>query len=377
MIRHYLTLLHLKKELNSIILNNTLIECFTQQKNIAIFEFYDGKTIKYLEYDANATTGALFIRENFHRAKKNSTEILTEIKGSLLNGIELLENDRSWRFYFQDKVLQFFQYGGSRNNIILLDHNVILNAFKHKNKLIGTSYFHSQNSLKNNISEFPDDSTLQEVLCKSNVLFTKYLADELAYRLSINIHIKYNDLTQLEKANVLSEANKIRSECESACKFFVLRHKSKGILFSSIKLNQYSEIVFESDSISQAIAKKVSYDFSENNYERISSEISSILTNTKNRTERKIRSYQNDANLEKSIEYKKYADLLSSQSNPHSLHGNSITVEDWENGESIEILLNERLTLIQNSLAYYQKSKDKYLDSQRKTDIVNKTIRSA
>ncbi len=63
---------------------------------------------------------------------------------------------------------------------------------------------------------------------------------------------------------------------------------------------------------------------------------------------------------------------MSSQNSTNNCCDNTVTVYDYTIGETINIPINQKLTLIQNAQEYYKKSKSKQIEVQKNSILLNK-----
>ncbi len=77
MIRHRYTLEHIVKECKEEITGTFISDCFTQEKNILMLECTAGRHEMWLECSVDAKDGAVFLKKDFARAKRNSMDFFS------------------------------------------------------------------------------------------------------------------------------------------------------------------------------------------------------------------------------------------------------------------------------------------------------------
>ena len=117
-------------ELKEEILNYSFIEAFTQEKDVLIFRISsDGINSKYCMISTNFQFPYILMKEEFHRAKKNTISFFQSFFPSILLNIQIGNYERAIKFVFSDFEI-IFLLRGHDTNILLIKNQHIVDSFK-------------------------------------------------------------------------------------------------------------------------------------------------------------------------------------------------------------------------------------------------------
>jgi len=135
MFRDYLYFFRCVEELKECFLNSEITEAFSQQKDTLLLHF---PSIEYpsrhLSISLVPQKQYLLIKNDFHRAKKNTVSFFDDLFPSKLLRIKIALFERSIKFYFNDFDLVVV-IKGNESNVILIRDDKIISSFK---KIIDT-----------------------------------------------------------------------------------------------------------------------------------------------------------------------------------------------------------------------------------------------
>jgi predicted ribosome quality control (RQC) complex YloA/Tae2 family protein len=357
MLRHYFTLFKVTEEIKCLT-GSKLIEVFTQEKNSVIFNFFDGNQENSLQISTDTNLGAIFLRNHFARARKNTFDLFPTLDGQTLRSIKLIKNDRIILFTFPDYLIYAIFYGGARNNIFICDlNNNIIDSFKNKKQLTGSKFAPELQSIPK-LSDFDGNITIGEALSKCNLLFGKYYANEFCVRNNLNKEIFINNFSKDELNKVEDEAIKFKDECIRAEQFYIYLIYEKPLL-SLVKLSEYDDLRHTIDiSISKAIEKRIIESYRRKSILPDYKKIITTLKRNEAKLEKILNNYEYESeNIKRINTYKLYGELLNSQLNPYNKPGNIIIVDNYD-GKQLEIPLESNLTIIENAGIYFNKAKN-------------------
>lgn len=354
MLRHYYTLSILSNELKQLC-NHVITDCFSQEKNSLTIEFSAENQSTYLQFSADTKYGALYLRKNFARARKNTVEIFKPILGKKLSSVELFANDRIIYFDFNDLSLFAQLFSGSKNNLFLADNQKnIIDALKYSDKYIDTVFEINPPKL-NNISEFPPDEKLLKALSRCDLLLGKHYSLELLIRENIDISSKIRDFSDSAIDSIYTKAKTFREELISSKQYFLL-YKKGGFLLSLKDLEGY-EVIKSFSSISEAIHRRIIEDIKHKKYNDLYNLTSRKLLRRQSKLENQLIHIDDEGkSVERASKYRHYADLLLSQPRATKRHRNIIEIIDWD-GQKLTIKLDNKLNLLENAKKYYDKAK--------------------
>ncbi|MFH1050647.1 MAG: NFACT family protein [bacterium] len=355
MIIHYYTLYHLVSELQTLI-GCRLTECFTQERNSLVMKFSDGINDYFVQYYCSQPNTSLFIKNNYSRAKKNSKDLFGSIVGEVLQFVKIHDNNRIIHFKFINTSIYVFLFGGPNSNLIAVNRdNKIIHSLKSPKDLLGNKLEIPKPNLQE-FEEFSKDTKVLDALSKCNVNLGAFLAEEVLERMNISPEVTIEELSEYETKKLLIRAEEIRQECLQTNDFFICETDT-GLLLTLIQLSKYPDYIQKFTSISDAINKRVVADIRKKSYNSLFKEISSNLERQRKRLVKNIEIFRDENTIiERVNNYKLYAELLLAHPTPKIKSGNAIVLSDYS-GNEVQILLDNKLTIIDNSNKYFIKSR--------------------
>jgi len=112
MLIHYFTLLKLAENFQNLI-GSKIIEAYSQEKDTAILQFYNGSQIINLKFSALPNFECIFLH-NDEKKKSNSINLFQNIYGETLKDILAFENNRMLEFEFTNSHLYFILFSKSK-----------------------------------------------------------------------------------------------------------------------------------------------------------------------------------------------------------------------------------------------------------------------
>lgn len=355
MLNNYHTLLHLKREFEKLI-GMKVIEIFSQEKDTVTFNFFDGIKQYYLHFSAQNNFSHIYLDTNFNRARKNSINLMQELLGDYLQNVSIENNDRVIEFQFIDYSIFFHLFSGSSANLFLCDKekNIIFKFNKISAKE-EKKYEYKKTELLN-LFNIPANEQIIKALSKSDLLLTKYYAEEIIIRCNLDQNLKLCELTNQQLAELYERSEKLVFELQNSKEYYIIQTENEPI-FSLIPLSNYNNIIYKSDNISYLIKKCKYSKLKHINEIKLRKEISEALQKYHDKCTRKLEEYKIKLeNTKLANTYKIIGDLLISQNN---LKIKGITLINLENydGEKLFVKLDPKLSIIENAQKYYEKSK--------------------
>lgn len=373
MIRHRYTLEHIVRECREEIVGTFISDCFTQEKNILMFECTAGRHEIWLECSVDAQYGAVFLKKDFARARRNSMDFFPQLIGQQIKDITLHPTDRILSIRTNNYLLHILCFSGGSGNILLYDAQAhYVDAYKPKNltseKLreidnvitgIDSIHFH--------INSLTTESELTEYLLshlpatiRSNELQKSLLSimPELGKYYCDYILKNYESNTDKESIDfaVLSQSIlNCYKECCTSTKFLCL-NSGKDYTFSLLNFDTSSSIVFSASSVSEGIRRTISFRKREQRRNELFVRLNNILEQKLKRLRRTIDLLENEELSQERLQhYRLWAEILISLPNgkvkPES---NTYETHDWDNN-TIVIPVSQEKTIIENAERYYEK----------------------
>lgn len=348
MIRNYYTLAKLTTELQ-LLCGLKIVECFTQDKNTLLLSLYDGNELFYLNINTDSRFASMYLRHNFHRARKNTIDLFDSLLGQIVKAISISENDRIITVSTNDYSMHIHLFGGPRSNVIITNaKGVVIDSFKSSVKLKGKPYQFNPNTQKAK----EDNISLMNFLIKGDYNFGKFYAREFIKRNNLNNNIPYTRTQEL-----IDKIEKFKKELLSGKKYYLLQDKQGNLVFSLIKLTDF-QVLETYDSVSKVIERRIRKELIEGNVERERKALLRKLERKKSKTERTINEISDiQKNSERAEKYRHYAELLMQQPGQKTKPGEKISVIDYA-GNTIEIKLDAKKTINENAQYYFAKAKN-------------------
>ncbi|TLU83235.1 MAG: DUF814 domain-containing protein [Chlorobium sp.] len=136
--RNYFTLYQAALELNERLAGATVTGICSQNKNqlTVSFETADHEHLR-LFIITRIPGLSIFVKAGPDSKSRQSVNLMTEVYGKTVSGIEMSPYDREITIRLQDRTVIILQLFGQKSNVLLVHNNVIADAFKEKNSLIG------------------------------------------------------------------------------------------------------------------------------------------------------------------------------------------------------------------------------------------------
>lgn len=374
MIRHRYTLEHIVKECREEIIGTFISDCFTQEKNILMFECTAGKHVIWLECSVDAQYGAVFLKKDFARARRNSMDFFPQLIGQQIKDITLHPTDRIITVRTNNYLLHILCFSGGSGNILLFDAQAdYIDSFKPKyltpEKLqsisdvlngLDTRHIHIKSSTsKQELTEYLQERLPHNISCTNLKLELLQAIPELGKFYIESIISEYKktiNKTQTIEFEALSEVIIQFYELCSHCKEFLCLFNGKEYIFSLINTNSNVSIAYQSSSISECIRRTVSFRKRELRRTELFHRLNTTVEQKMKKLRRTIDLLENEEiSQERLHHYKLWAEILISLPNGKikSVENNYQT-KDWDNND-ITIPVSKEKTLIENAERYYEK----------------------
>lgn len=356
MYKNYFFLNRLTLELNNIISGFNLVEAFSQEKNEIILHF-NSKEDYYLIINVNPGFPHILLKEEYHRAKKNTLDFYTEYFPSSLKNILIAENDRVIKFEFDNFSLFFLIRGKFTNFILIENSSKIIYPFKYveeeslleiRNELIESKFISHFNILNEVNSK--EISTLR----KEFPIIGKEIENEIKFRSENNdLQFILNEIKD-ENLNVGFNSNNFELKIyPSTFQSFLFDEVST--FNNLIEAQNYyfgrKRFFDKYNSLYKIISNKLEKDIS-----KISARLNGLLTKIENGTKEDL--------------YNKFGNLLLINLHNINPHQEKIEVDDiFANNNNISIKLDTKLSPQKNAEKYFDKSRNEKISINKSKDL--------
>ncbi|MEO8399839.1 MAG: NFACT RNA binding domain-containing protein [Ignavibacteriaceae bacterium] len=367
MFKNYFFLNKIIIEANKLLKAYLITNIFSQEKDKIIFELSNKIDQKYLEVSVNPVLAYITLKNNFHRAKKNTMDFFSKYLPAELISFQISEDDRIIKLKTKNGDF-YFTIRGKYTNLFLIQNNEIADSFKNiveDSQQALMNEFETSNFIEEfNLPNFNlDESKNFETQIKNSYSFVgKEILNETKFRTS---SFNSEDLRKTLNEIILEIKNK------NPAVFLGIESNEQNLAVESFKSFPFQNVkVF--DNIFEALnffLAKAHYYKSLNeakkkiqkNLSRELEKIASKINNVKARVDRK----------SKEEEYKKIGNLLLINLHSHRKGMSEIVVQDiYENNELIKIRLNEKLSSKKNVDAYFEKAKNEKVSFEKSKQLL-------
>lgn len=361
MYRNFFYLCRCAGELNSLLTGSKVFEAFTQEKDKLFLRIpLNGKEDHHIIFDCSPLANYVLSRDKHFKAKKNTISFFQEALPDRIKSVEIAGRDRVLLFRLEESELYFVIKGGNTNVILKKDDSIF--SFKKRDSEDGTlpDKFIKDNTdlyifLDGLIPEDLDWKTFSKkypfagkelflyakggTTDESIPLFRNYLKRIIDGIMEGEIAVLYED--NEGKAKMLPrilapESESVRyfdSYLEALNYYLVLKHKTAGSVSVRHTIEKYL------DSEMEKLASK--------------------LNNLK---------FRIDTGT-KEIEYRRLGTILLSNIHLVKKGMKDVELTDPENGETVRISLDEKLSPQKNIDRYFEKSKDEKINYEQSVQL--------
>ena len=365
---NYFFLKQLSDSLQKKLVGFTLVSCFSQNKEELIIEFNNSIESFFIKASLQPSFCCLSFPNNFHRAKKNSVDLFTELTLKKVIAITQYQNERSFSLALEDDYHLLFKMHGSQSNIVLVHEKIVKAIFRNQ---FQTDWEIELSKLNRSI-DWSKENFIQSIHELSKTYFT--LGKEFWSYLSIQ---NFDSQPAEEKWKLFSDAlallhqpsyyvNKTTDKV-----LFSLLPSATGTQLSADPMEAITEFYYQSTvANAQQSEKTVAL---HHWHEQLKSKNNYIL---KNRT--KLNELANNQH------YQLWGDLLMANMHLVKQGTAKVTLQSFYDQKPIEIKLRKELNAQRNAEIFYRKAKNQQIEinkvkesiAQKEIEIesINKTI---
>ena len=367
MITNYYTLFHLAIELNQEFSGRIVDEIFTQYRGELILSFRETPAV--IIVGCEPANNYIYTRKTFARARRNSTDLFSEVHGIMIEKISIHPSDRQIYVRLKDGCELIVQLFGSKANILLIDTSgVVTDLFLKKSDLKNTKLEMFSQIQRPNIPELLHNTIvatygeqpLATALKRMFPLFGSVLIRELLARVGLNGEQPLTDLLENEIESLLNGAQRLKEELLSPPTPRVYSNGTSPVRFSIIPLQHLNEFEFQKyESVSEAIYTFRAHVHHEKTILHEKEEIIKVLEREQDHTERTLNKIAIEAEVpNRADHYEKFGKLLIA--NLHLIKKGNATalVENFidKSNDLLEIPLDPHLTPSKNAERYFEKA---------------------
>ena len=363
MYKNYFFLNRLIIELNPILENYNLVECFSQEKNKLVLQFVKNANEKFVIISTNQNEQFIQLREEYHKAKRNYINFFSDHLPSYLKNIEIADDDRVIRFCFESADL-YFLIRGKNSNILLFTTDKSFMSFKKIGEdLIPELRKEFEDKIYTSEFNLPDINLLKEIpeteISKRLPFISKDIVKEAVLR---------KDRNKSFVTTLVDVINEIRAD-----KICVLLDDNSGkyvLVPAGFHIYTGSDKKYF-DSILHAEQYLFSVKYRQTNIDDLRKVISKYLEKQLQKTSDKLNEVKYIAEQPSNeLLFRNQANLLLANINSLKKGMSEILIEDiYGNGEVQKIKLDRKLNPTENINLYFDKAKNEKESHKHKKEL--------
>ncbi len=389
MIRNYFALYDLVRELSERFTGGYIFECFSQEKDeLRISLFTKSKEGFTIVGRAGETRLALYYTEEVARRRRNSATLMTQTNERQIEHVRISDFDRIIYLDLEGDLQLVFQLFSANTNFLLVQNGIILEAFKKNDELAGKPFsekvstpiiqtiercaqdeMHFANALSIANENALNEKEWQKKLPQILPGFDATLAREAVFRAkekspTITAQSLHEAVSEIFYELISPEPKVYRgrsNQGEVAYWFSIIDERHRP--FESIE---------RFTSINEAMKF---YSFKVHQLEHFGKELKTLraqLERLIEKTKTQIEALEEQSQKNRAEEYERNGQLL--MANLHRLEKgmSEITVENFFDGGSIVIALDEKKSPYQNAEMYFEKAKKSRANAQVLAERLNR-----
>jgi len=360
MYKNYFYLLRCINELSQVINGESIIEIYTQEKDkLYIHIPLKNKPLFHLVISVNPQIFYLSIKEELHKARKNTYSFFSEFMPSKIENIKIALGERIIRIEIEYGKL-FIICRGNESNILFIDNNGNINPFKKitdkfKSEINGilkqSEFINSFESLAPLLSQVDIDKAGKNLPCLG-----KEIINETIYRKG-----NPSDNLPIVIKSILSDNIAVYSDNSTGKTRF---HPESFLTF--IKPNDYHYF----DSYFIALSKYFSSVFTKSNVINVRKEVDKYLEINLEKTSNKLNNLMSRIKSgSKELLYQQYGNVLLSNIQKLKNGLREIDLADFESGLNIKIPLDYKLSPQQNIKNYFDKARSEKIELEKSKEL--------
>jgi predicted ribosome quality control (RQC) complex YloA/Tae2 family protein len=367
MINNYYTLREIVREAEFYIRGEQIVECYTQERNRLVLT-NSGKETKSLIISCEPRQNFLYIRDAVHRARKNTFDTLTNIRGKRITDIELHPSDRHIKITLADETYVVIQLFGVRSNVYAVDREYqIRDAFLHPKEVIDTRLGSPKiiPDPPRTYEEFigtlfsDNNQTIKQSLKQHLVLFGTVLHKELIVRSGLDSETETGTIPLDSRTRLWNSYVEITEELNKPSPR-IYYDESTPVEMGLIHLMQhYGKPERPFQSCSDAVRTFVNVSHKKKTAESSKKEIHTRLSSELKKAERAVEAINKELTEgDRSAAYEHLGKLLLSYPNEDTKGKQTIELQDISDaGTVITVPVDPRLTTVQNAQHYFERAR--------------------
>ncbi len=353
MYKNYFYLFRNVLELEKFLCGLEIIEIYTQEKDKLFLNIplHDNPHF-HLIISINPQHPFLLQKENQHKAKKNTVNFFEDAFPCTIKSVSIAEGDRIVRIAITIGNI-YIVFRGTKSNVYFIDEASNITSFKKCGAAEGREFLQEINQLHFSNSLSWISEILNAELTKNDLKKMPFLGKEITNELELR-----NDNSRLGIQKIIREIIS-----EPIAIYYDELNNQPCFYPRTFKLIRNPKDIEYCTNYYDALNKYLGLRFSKSRSKISRTEIEKFLLKEIERLSTKLNKLK--ARIEagsKEKLYRQYGDVLLTNINSIKKGMKSISLEDFNSGEEVHIVLDEKMSPNQNVERYFDKSRNEKLD---------------
>lgn len=354
---NYYFLRQLAHQLEARLNGSTVVSCFSQDKDELVIELNNATESFFIKASLLPDLQCLSFPTTFHRARKNSVDLFSEILMKRVEGIRTYTNERSLGLQLLGGWVVLFKMHGKQSNVILIQDQEVKDVFRHNFPAdLTLRPVALDREINWNTQDLPDDPEAWE---KRFITFGKPVWNYLGA-------MGFTNQSSQEKGKLVLS---IKAKLENPKYYLVETPKSfqLNLLPASGVVQQFTDPIEAVNVFVHRFHARLIFE-----REKIST-LSSLRGQIKQCEAFIANAHRRLAELSEDRHYARWADLI--MANLHRIPGGvaEASLEDFHNpGRNVVVRLRKELSPQKNAEVYYRKAKNQTIERDNLTEALEK-----
>ncbi|KAA3599382.1 MAG: DUF814 domain-containing protein [Calditrichaeota bacterium] len=354
MFSNYFTLKKFVSESLTELVDYKFLQAYSQRKNKLTLEFSKGEEIRKYDFCVHSKIAG-FVPQKFLKRARQSIEFFQELKGKKITKILLDSEERIIRIEIEEREL-IFRIFGKDSNVFLVKDEICIDAFKRLG-FIGGQKFETKKRV-GNIFPNSEFQIWENAFTESELEPEKFLqkkVNHLGKTLAQEILFRTNEKTLEEIYNVTQEV--LKEFVTSKAKIYL--DENAPVKFSLCELKSLGKMEFqEFENLEEAVQFFGSKFEKAEAFQNRKGACKKVLSSKKKSATKALKeNYRVFEKPDNSAELRKFGEMILAYFHEVKQGQKSVTLNDFETGEPIEIQLNPEFAPDVNAKNYFKRSK--------------------
>jgi predicted ribosome quality control (RQC) complex YloA/Tae2 family protein len=348
---NYYLLRKLTKELEPVLTNGLISECFSQNKEELILRIeLKSNNSFFIKANLQPAFSCLSFPKEFHRAKRNSVDLFPDCIGLTIESIRQFENERSFALQLSHHYLLLFKMHGNRSNVLLYKEDHLIALFR--NNLDA-----DKNLLPSELDRYVDWTEAGFLSVYPTLKQHYFTFGKLVWAA-----LEGEGFFALDKQHQWLRLNELKRQLENP-EYYISRWKSTLVL----SLIPVEDVLTKESSALQALTRFSQEFLQSQGYDRerqqAIQQLTELISQSENylsKSKLKLREVEHDER------YQQWGDLLMANLHAIKQGQEKTTVVDFYNeNKPLELKLKRELSAQKNAEVFYRKAKNRQIEIDR------------